>query len=184
MTHSGDLNYFHTQENIGSLQTSHHDLAVKPRVDRIKPDGIPLVSDRPMLASLESSPQLQKEFLRLKNQLAEEQREKERKLEAEVAALKKEVEAASRLNDRLAAERLPSSKHSNQHWGEGWRQMEKTYMAELKTREKNLTQLDLEQENLSKEISLVEMELDQITVQSLSLHDVTDVLNQEVVLGD
>ena len=90
----------------------------------------------------------------------------------------------SNQNQKLIIDKMPHNKSADQHWTEGWKQMEKTYYAELKTREKHLIHLDEESDNLKKEVSLVEMELDQIEAQRVSLYDVCDVLDHEVDTHD
>ena len=122
------------------------------------------------------------EKARIRQLKEQEQREKEKKLEGEISSLKKEIEMAAYTNQRLLASTFSDQSASNQHWTEGWKQMEKTYLAELRTREKNLNLLEEEEDNLKKELNLLELELEQIEIQRASLYDVSTVLDQEVVV--
>lgn len=182
---SGELNYFHTIENMDSHQmisevipnTTHQLHHLKNLEKNSSP-----VNQRSIEKNAYSNKANEDEKARMRELMEIQQKEKEKKLEEDIKALKKEVEMATYVNQRLLAGTSSDQSASNQHWTEGWRQMEKTYLAELRTREKTLNLLDEEEENLKKELNLLELELEQIEVQRSSLYDVNTVLDHEVTI--
>lgn len=186
IVNSADLNYFQTLENVDSQQlipeVNPFEGQQAQRLKHISKDLLAPQIKKTVSIQEESINlhQEQKELTRLRQQKLEEQRAKERRLEDEIRALKKEVESATYMNQRLLAERAPDNQSSNQHWTEGWKQMEKTYLSELRTREKNLNLLEQEEDNLNKELNLLDLELEQIEIQRVSLYDVMMILDQEV----